>query len=375
MAPDQESPTATVAPIVGPILVAGAVHALIFACYIGGFGGDMSALICVDKARIGNSPFERVSTGFPKGGYDGQYYYALARSPFSFHGTDVIDFPAYRQARILYPSLAWLLSGGDPDLLLWVMPAINLAAIMALAGIGARLALHYQRSAWWGCLLPVVVNAGMPALRDLTDPLAVAMVAALLAAHLLNRPAWQLAIWAAAALSREQNVAIVLLISGDAALQRRWDRVVALAAGGLLWFGWILTLRVSYAEWPVSAATMGVPAAGIWHCITHLTGQYGRPPLLNVAGMCILLLQLTLGAIAVVRVQRLIAAVALSGIALAVLGGVPIYESSWSYARVFLWIPLGVWVWSIQSGRTWPMLLLIPGGFWFLLAAAQPWVE
>jgi hypothetical protein len=78
-----------------------------------------------------------------------------------------------RHLRILYPLVGWLLSGGDALRLLWVLPAINLGAIAALAAVGALLALRSGLSSWWGFLLPIAVNAGLPALRDLTDNLSV----------------------------------------------------------------------------------------------------------------------------------------------------------------------------------------------------------
>lgn len=360
----------------GPILLVAALHTAALVSYVGAYRGDLSALVCVNEGQIEQWPFEMIHVGFPKDGYDGQYYYVLARHPWSRHSREFLDFPSYRHARILYPALAWLFSGGDPVLLLWIMPAINLAAIIGLAWVGACVALYYRRSPWWGCLLPLILNAGMPALRDLTDPLATMAVCAVLAAYLLNWPVWQLALWAVgAALSREQNVVIILLVLGDAFLERRWCRALPLTVALLLWLGWVLTLRVSYAEWPVAAGNVSVPLSGIWYCVMHLTGQYGRPAILNVAGMLLLFLQMGLSGIVLVRAQRLTAAVTLAGVVLVLLGGVPIYQSSWSYVRVFVWMPLGIWLWSIQSGRQWPVLLLIPGAFWFVLASLQPWIE
>ena len=41
-------------------------------------------------------------------------------------------------------------------------------------------------SPWWGFLLPLLLNAGTPALRDLTDPVATFAVCGLLAAWLMQ---------------------------------------------------------------------------------------------------------------------------------------------------------------------------------------------
>ena len=87
------------------------------------------------------------------------------------------------------------------------MPLVNLLAIAALAALGAAAARGYGLSPWWGVLLPFAVNAGMPALRNLTDVLSTLSVAALLIAWLRRWPWWTAALCAAATLfSREQNV-------------------------------------------------------------------------------------------------------------------------------------------------------------------------
>lgn len=362
--------------VLGPVLLTALLHTTVLVSYVAAYGGDWSALVCVDEAKSGRWPFERVQVGFPNGGYDGQFYYALARQPWTRHGPEVLDFPAYRHARILYPALAWLCSGGDPILLLWVLPTLNLAAIIGLAWVGALLALHYGRSSWWGCLLPLVLNAGMPALRDLTDPLATAAVCAVLAAYLLKWPVWQLTLWAvAAALSREPNVILIVLVLGDALLERRWHQATGLVVALLLWAGWIVTLRLSYGEWPVSSGNLDAPLSGIGYVFTHLSGQFGRPALLNVVGMLLLVVQLGISTLLLFRGQRLTVGIALAGIVLALLGGIAIYQSSWSYVRVFLWMPLAIWLWSVQTGRRWPVVLLVPGVLWLVAACVQPWLR
>ncbi len=198
--------------LVGPIVVAAAFHAGVIAAYVAAFHGDLSALVCVARERLGRTPFEYIRTGFDRNGYDGQFYYAIARAPWRRHNLGV-DAPAVRQARILYPALSWLLSAGDARLLLWVMPLVNLLAIAALAALGAVVARRHGLSPWWGVLLPFAVNAAMPALRNLTDVLSTLAVCALLVAWLLRWPWWALVACAAGALfSREQNVVVVLLV-------------------------------------------------------------------------------------------------------------------------------------------------------------------
>ena len=75
------------------------------------------------------------------------------------------------------------------------------------------------------------------------------------------------------------------------------------------------------------------------------------------------------------RPHFLTAALACLGAGLIVLGGAPIYESMWSYARVFVPAPLGIWLWTVQSDRRWTGLLLAVGSLWTLTAAIEPWFK
>jgi hypothetical protein len=361
----------------GVVFWTAVVHVALLGHYLTVYGDDPSAFVCADRDKIGRPPFEVVHIGFPNGGYDGQWYYVIARNPWGPQSAGMTDLPAYRHVRILYPALAWLLSGGHRVALLWVLPLINLAAIVAMAWYGARLGMHYGRSPWWGFALPIIVNAGMPALRDLNDPLAAAALVAMLAAYFLEMPAWQLATWAAAAaLGREQNALIVLLTLADAAYRRRRNQALALAAGLAVWAGWVAVVTSWYGDWPTSPANVGTPMSGIAHCILHLTGRYGRPAAVNMIGMSVILLQFVLcGMLTMQHPQPLTAGIALAGVGLAVFGGPAVYESAWSYSRVFIWMPLAVWLWSMQSGRSWPAILLLAAVVWPLLASVQAWLK
>ena len=227
-----------------PIVAAVALHGAMLGVYLTAFHGDLSSLVCVGQKQIGTPPYEAVRVGFTTGGFDGQFYYAIARNPWICHAA-VLDVPAYRHLRLLYPALAWALSGGgDPWHLFWALPFINLAAIAGLAWLGVRLARHYGVNVWWGFVLPLAVNDGMPLLRDLTDPLATFTVCGLLASWLLGGRWYHLALWAAAALfSREQNVAVVFVVLAAALATGRYRTVAGFAVALAVWAGWIGLLR------------------------------------------------------------------------------------------------------------------------------------
>jgi hypothetical protein len=362
--------------LLAPAWAALAFHLLVTAVYLAAHRGDVSALVCAADTTAGRPPFEAVRVGMDKG-FDGQFYYAIARKPWGRH--DYLDQPAYRQARILYPLLGWLFSSGNPQRLLWVLPAINLAALAGLAWIGAWVARQYGRSEWWGFLLPLAVNDGLGVLRDLTDPVALLAIAGLLAAWLFRPGGWLIVGAAAAVFSRQQNVVIVLLLLIAVAWSRKRGLAVGLGLVLIAWGGWVLILRHTYHLWPVPPpedGNLGLPLTGMIYRWTHLAGT---PPstasaVLHALRMLHLSLQILLAfAAGCWRVDRVVAGVALAGALLAMAGGMLLYEDAWSYTRVFAWLPLGLWFAGIATGRRWPLLLLAPAGLWPIAAVVKAW--
>jgi len=364
--------------LIGPALAAAAFHAVVLAAYVAAFHGDLSALVCVARERLGQAPYELISVGFDRNGYDGQFYYAIARCPWRRQEFG-IDAPAVRQARILYPALSWLLSGGDARRLLWTMPLVNLLAIAALAALGAAAARAGGLSPWWGVLLPSAVNAGMPALRNLTDVVSTLSVAALLTAWLRRWPGWATTLCAAAALfSREQNLVVVLLVGAFVVWRmvrtpaqegagRDVDRshastlLVGLLVALFSWFIWLGVLRRFYGAWSLLPAGghLGLPLAGMIYRWTHLTAESRAFALFHVLCMATLTLQLGL-AIYLLGTpgDRLVRLTALAGAGLALFGGLSLYGDNWSYPRVFAWLPLGGWLACVQLRWRWPLVAL-----------------
>jgi hypothetical protein len=362
-----------------PVATVVVLHVALLGVYVAAFHGDLSALVCVGRQWVGTPPYEAVRVGFAAGGFDGQFYYAIARNPWTWHAAE-LDVPAYRHVRLLYPALAWALSGGgDPYHLFWALPLINLAAIAGLAWLGVRLAQHHDVPVWWGSVLPLAVNDGMPLLRDLTDPLATFALCGLLTSWLLGGRWHHLAFWTAAALfSREQNVAVVVVVLAAALWRGRYRTVFAIVAVLTVWAGWVVYLRAGYGAWPVlprSDYFFGVPFKGMWFRWTHL-GLSGSSVSTGLHFCRMSLLTLHCGLAVYLAAQtpdRVVALLALGGVALAVLTGMASYEDAWSYTRVFVWIPLAIWLAGVRLRRTRPMWLLVPVAVWPLVAVATAW--
>src|SRR5262245_66194197 len=167
------------------------------------------------------------------------------------------------------------------------MPVINSFAVIGLAGLGAVFAMRFGRSAWWGLLLPVVLNAATPALRDFTDPLATFCAFGMLAAWFLRGRVVVLTLAAiAAVLSREQNVAIVGAVLLAALWRRNWVATAGLVAALAVWGGWVCYLKHLYGVWPYAAGNVSTPLGGMLYRLDHLKGdQAARSAPIHAAGL------------------------------------------------------------------------------------------
>jgi hypothetical protein len=349
-----------------PALAAAVLHLGLLTKQVARYRGDVTSLMCAGRDRAGQFPYERITTSIGLG-YDGQFCYALARSPWARHRED-IDIPAARQLRIFYPALCWLLSGGDAEWLLWVMPGVNLLSIAALAALGAWLAVRQGMSPWWGFLLTFALNPGLPALRNLTDPVSTLALFALLAAWMCRGQPAVVALCAVAALfSREQNAAIVVLVMAAAVVQKRYGTAGGLAGVLMLWVGWVAALRLRYGDWPFLPAqgNFARPLEGFlfrWSHLAYPSGKTGEA-LVHLTAMLGLTVQSVLAVYLLVRArrgERVAPLVALAGAVLAVLAGMYIYNDAWGYMRVLVFLPLGLWLAGLQARKGWVLLVLTP---------------
>ncbi len=360
-----------------PVFAAGLFHFAIAALYLAPFHGDASVLVCAPQRWLGQGPLERVHNTIGSDGFDGTFYYVIAQNPLQPQ-EEYIDSPCYRRARIFYPAAAWLLSGGGDALrLLWVMPLLNLLATCGLAWLGAKFATHYGRSAWWGFLLPIAVNAIQPSLRNMTDPLSAMTVMGVLCAWMLRWPAVHLALWGMmAVLTREQNLAVVLVAGFGSLLDRDWRRVAASSAVVAIATIWIGFLWAVYGHPPRAADTVDPPLAGLWYGWTHLdVNGHGQPrnPYPHLVRMTLLTAQ-TLCCLRIALCgPRAVGLMSVAAAGLVVVAGEALFNDPSNYLRVLNWVAMAVWIWAVQTGRRWPILLLAPAVIWPLLEVRFVW--
>ncbi|MGH7775728.1 MAG: hypothetical protein ACREPI_00915 [Candidatus Dormibacterales bacterium] len=115
----------------------------------------------------------------PRAGYDGQFYFYIAEDPFLGRPATAASLDnTLRYRRILYPLLAWAVSGGRRSLVPYALVAINVAAGAALVALCAWFAARNRRSPWWALTLAVFSGVWISVFLDLTEPLQLLLLAA-----------------------------------------------------------------------------------------------------------------------------------------------------------------------------------------------------
>jgi hypothetical protein len=173
-------------------------------------------------------------------GYDGQFYYRLALAPFSVqprvHGIR-FDYPALRQQRIGYPLVVWLLSFGQPRVVPITMILVNLAALVAIAAMGA-LIVRGVAPEIAGAAVALYPSFLLTITRDLVEALEVCFVlAAVLSAR---RGRWwpTIAFLTLAVLTKETALLAIVGIFLWTLLARQFGRAAALTIPAIVHVLW-----------------------------------------------------------------------------------------------------------------------------------------
>jgi hypothetical protein len=255
-------------------------------------GGPASFVVAGDQfVRVAAAPAGLPVTHGP--GYDGQFFYRLALRPWTHQRTDfgiTLDQPAYRQQRIVYPLLAFLLARGAPAATAWALLGWNLATAAALGWLGAALARQRNRHALWGLAFAAYPGFVLVIARDLAEVLAAALLLAGILALDHQRPAVAAATLTLAGLTREPTLIVPLALAAIWTADAIWrSSTVATVPGrpgipagtvgersrvGAVTFAvplgvtlaWQLVLWRAWGVAPLAQGSdrLGLPFAGIW---------------------------------------------------------------------------------------------------------------
>lgn len=155
-----------------------AFAAVVVAIHLARVDGDVSRFVRASPPWADPSA---VPAGLHVGaaGYDGMFYYRVALDPGSDRATDrgiTFDRPAYRQQRVVYPSLAWLVALGDPSRVPLALVIVNVIAQAAVGWLGGALARTAGRHALWGILFVLYPGSVVTLTSDLTEIVAAAFL-------------------------------------------------------------------------------------------------------------------------------------------------------------------------------------------------------
>ena len=174
----------------------------------------------------------------PSKGYDGQFYYRLALNPFNWHATayGITMDSNYRYTRLGYPLVTWLVSLGQHGLVPFMLIAVNLVAVTAMAVLGGMIARDSGRHALWGLLFVAYFGLVISIGRDTAEPLADACMLGGLLAYRHSRYVLAALLIAYAVITNEPLLAFPLAI----AITRLYQMYRRQARPGRADLAWVL---------------------------------------------------------------------------------------------------------------------------------------
>ncbi len=221
----------------------------------------------------------------PGVGYDGQWFFYIAHDPL-LRAPDpetYLDQPAYRYARILYPTLAWALAFGQPAALPWSLFAVNLLAVLggtvACVDILRQLQVNRWLAIGYAFSPPVIIGVS----ATLAEPVALALVVAGVALALRSRHWLAGALLTLAVLAREPSLLVPLGFGLYALARLDWRRCAAYLLPLGVPIAWHLSILARLGSLPSSQSppNFGVPFGGAYYRLGLLLGWH--PPALGEA--------------------------------------------------------------------------------------------
>lgn len=169
----------------------------------------------------------------PEGGwgYDGQFYYYIARDPWS--AAQYLDNPTYRLRRIVYPLVSRAVALGNVSAIPLAMLVVNVVSVSAAAELLGRLLARAGASRWYALGYGVAFGQLASVTHQLGDPLGSAFIVVGLWAMGTRRYAWGAAAFGLAALTRDSLALVPLGYLAGFTLFRQWRQVLLIVVLGL----------------------------------------------------------------------------------------------------------------------------------------------
>lgn len=185
----------------------------------------------------------------PPLGHDGKFFFVQANDPWLLNpekNAEILDRPAYRSQRMLYPVLAGGFGLFPAEVIVWALPMVNVIMLAVGSWAVATIAVRHGAPAWVG--IAFVLNFGLLSELFIDGAGILAFALACLGALALeeDRVVPAAAAFAGAALTREVMAIFIAFIALFWLIRRRvfpWAISLPAAVAVLAWAGY-LRLRV-----------------------------------------------------------------------------------------------------------------------------------
>jgi hypothetical protein len=245
--------------------------------------------------------------------------------------------------RAAYPALAFLIAAGRPGAIPFALLAVNVIVLLAVAG---GFAVYARRRGWsplWAVAIALMPGMLLPALRDLSDPLATACVLAGLLAWQSGRR-WPAALaLTVAVLTREVMMVVVVAMAADAGVRAWRARGIPGALRDVASRSWpVLVPTAAFAAWQVYVTARyggGVGGAGLGLPLLNLVQEVrasirNESPFIAAWDLVYVLLMLAASVAALMSLRRRVTVLSAGACALALGVLVPTFGDVWSDTRL-----------------------------------------
>jgi hypothetical protein len=226
--------------ILRPSLVVGVMYLVLLAVF-----STVHGYQALDFVHLGTVWAEHDPDG--TWGYDGQFYYQIAKDPFGAAG--FMDNAPIRYQRIVYPLLARLLSLGQPAFIPYALLFINWASIVLGVELLSRLLRAYRLNRWLSLAYGLYFGQAAGFAFDTTEPFAFTLVCSAIWLWHRKRANRAALLFGLAALAKETAVLFAIGYLVFFLLQREWREAVRVVAWGILPLAcWLVTLWLIFGE-------------------------------------------------------------------------------------------------------------------------------
>lgn len=212
------------------------------------------------------------------GGYDGQFFYLMARKPFDITLVqESMISPVWRYQRILYPFVTFVLSGlGNPGLVKFMLPLVNLLSVLGLTIVLVKMLEVFNISKWYSLFFSLSPGLVYSFLYNLAEPLTYFLVALASYLFIKNNHKLSLLFFVLAILTREVALFAVLGVVVYLLWNKKYKKSIFYSLTFLVYLFWVLLLGVVFEKNnSVNYVNFNItfPFSGLWLKLQLLFSQ------------------------------------------------------------------------------------------------------